>query len=263
MKVVGNVGKWSRMAAVALGTLCSVHVSTHNANAASFSWVWGDDFSGALSSSKWNVYNGNSGASSNCYFLGSNAWTANGILYLNINTNSNPSGRRFSGAGVDTYYRWEQQYGKWEVRAKFPKGWGVGGYVGLFPKDGSWPPEIDFAEVQGREYWACHFTQHYDSDNKMDHYNIWNSDVGSSFDQWHTYALEWTPGTLKYYVDGRLFLTQPQRFTTTTMKLAMGAGTGDNNSWTGSPDQATYNGWPWPLGNYMAVDYVNIYKYNP
>lgn len=231
---------------------------------AAFNLVWSDEFDAPLSGDKWNNYTGPYGSASNCYFMPSNAYTASGNLVLEVNTNPNNGGRQFTSGGVDTGWRWTQTYGRWEVRAKFADGYGVSGYIGLFAQDGSWPPEVDFAEVLGREYWSCHFTQHYDSDNKTDGFNIWNSDAGSNFNEWHTYALEWTPGTLKYFVDGKLWGTQPQRFTATPMKLALGTGTGDSGGWVGSPNDAGANGWPWPLGSgkaQMQVDYARIYSY--
>lgn len=245
------------------GALVLAATSQAPAQAYSFSWVWGDNFD-SLSSSKWNVYTGPFGSSSNSYFMPSNAWTWDGKLNLVINQAANNGGRKYTAGGVDTGWRWSQTYGKWEVRARFPAGYGVTGYIGLFAQDGSWPPEVDFAEVLGREYWSCHMTQHYDSDNKTIGTNIWNSDVGGvNFDQWHTYILEWTPGTLKYYVDNKLFLTQPQKFTAKDMKLAIGTGTGNAGSWVRSPDEASSSGWGWPLPASMQVDWVNIYKYNP
>lgn len=263
----------SFLRAVCVGAVVlSASLLPNQASAASFSWVWGDDFNSSLDGGKWNNYTGNFGSSSNCAFKSTNAFTWNGSLYLRVNQAPNDSGRRFTSGGVDTGWRWTQTYGKWEVRAKFPWGFGITGYMGLFAQDGSWPPEVDFAEVIGKENWACHMTQHYDADNKTDSFKVWNSQVGSDFTQMHTYVLEWTPGTLKYYIDGKLFLTQPQRFAAKEMKFALGTGTGDPGSWVDSPDNAASNGWSWPINNNsqgdhtaseMQIEYVNIYKYNP
>lgn len=252
-----------------LGAVCALGFALLGAVAspadAAFNLVWSDDFNGALSSSKWNNYTGQYGSANNCYFMPSNAFTYGGNLVLVVNTAPNNGGKQFTSGGVDTAYRQTQTYGKWEVRAKFAEGYGISGYIGLFPANGSWPPEIDFAEVLGREYWRCYVSQHYGPPHTIDQFSVWNTDVGSNFSAWHTYTVEWTPRTIKYYVDGVLRGTQTQRFTAQPMKIALGTGTGDPGTWVGSPNDAVANGWTWPLGAgkaEMKVDYVKIYSYS-
>jgi beta-glucanase (GH16 family) len=92
---------------------------------------------------------------------------------------------------------------------------------------------------------------------------------GTSYwtNDFHTYTLEWVPGELRYYIDGVLQITQPQKFTETPdmMKLALGTGTGNCGSWSwiGCPTETTANGKPWPLPAQMQVDYIKIYNYVP
>jgi beta-glucanase (GH16 family) len=263
MKSVRRMTNAARIAAVALCALSSAHMSTQVANAYSFSWVWGDNFD-SLSSSKWNVYTGPFGSSNNSYFMPSNAWTSGGRLNLVINQAPNNGGRKYTAGGLDTGWRQYQTYGKWEVRAKFAAGYGITAYIGLYPQDGSWPPEITFPEVLGREYWAGNYAQHWSNgSHQQESFKVWNTQIGSDFNQWHTYAVEWVPGAIYYFVDGRQVGSHTQRFTATPMKLAIGTGTGNCGGWEDCPDNAAGKGWSWPLPATVQVDSVNIFKYNP
>jgi beta-glucanase (GH16 family) len=256
-----------------------------SAQAESFSLVWSTNFNSPLNSSGWNVYNNAPfGSSANACFVASNASAQNKLLKLSINQNTNGCDRPYSSSGLDTYFAHAQNYGRWTVRAKFPKGKGVVGYIGLFVADGSsWPPEIDFAEVLGRDPKTLYLTQHYaldrddqkdknDKDDQKDKNDKDNQKDGShqqdglaviqSGVNWtagyHTYTLEWVPGKLRYYVDGVLRLTQNQNFEAPSarMKLAMGTGTGNCGSWVDCPTSRLKS-------SKMSVQFVKIYQYNP
>jgi beta-glucanase (GH16 family) len=230
--------------------------------AESFSLLWSTNFNSALSPSDWNIYNhAPFGSSSNTCFMGSNATVKNGFLNLAIKkSSSNGCNRPYTAGGLDTYFAHAQNYGRWEVSAKFPKGQGVTGYIGLFVADGtSWPPEADFAEVLGRDPQTVYLTQHYalNGSNLRDGIAATQSGVDWTAG-YHTYVVEWVPGQLRYYIDGVLRLTQNQQFDAPTaqMKLAIGTGTGDCGSWVGCPTSS------FSSAN-MSIDYVNIYQYNP
>lgn len=313
--------------------------------AESFRLVWSTNFDAPLNSWEWNIYNNAPfGSSKNTCFMGSNTFTGNGFLHLMVTQNkyNGCSGRPYASGALDTYtHRPNLTYGRWEVRAKMPAGYGATGYIGLFPVNGSWPPEIDFAEYVGKDKDKLFITQHfgtvsshqtdgvaitrtlssatggksaskfqvskqcsgrakshsykkvafkkgkYASAAPVDICNIPSqplvtsglkkkpspptSDLkaleSSSYwtNSFHTYTLEWVPGQLRYYIDGTLQLTQPQRFTATPnmMKLAIGTGTGDCGSWVGCPEEAASKGLPWPLPTRMRVDYIKMYEYVP
>jgi beta-glucanase (GH16 family) len=260
------------LASIVIGTSAlSLLIRPQSAQAESFNLVWSTEFDSPLSSQQWNIYNYAPFASSqNTCFMASNAYTQNGILNLMISQNqsSGCSSRPYASGGIDTYTYHAQTYGRWEVRAKMPKGYGVLGYIGLFPVNGSWPPEIDFAELIGRQPQNIYVTQHYGTwpNNQQEGTIITQSGVDWTAD-YHTYALEWVPGQLRYYIDGLLQFTQQQKFTDapSMMKLAMGTGAGDCGSWSwvGCPDAAASNDQPWPLPTQMQIDYVKIYQYVP
>lgn len=146
--------------------LLSVLIQQRSTLAAGFNLVWSAQFSSPLNASEWNIYNNVPfGSSSTACFMRANAWASGG--FLNLLVNQNPSGgcawsRPYASGALDTYiYKPALTYGRWVVRAKMPTGHGVTGYIGLFPVNGSWPPEIDIAEYIGKEKDNLFITQHY------------------------------------------------------------------------------------------------------
>jgi beta-glucanase (GH16 family) len=132
--------------------------------AESFSLVWSTEFDKALNRNEWNIYNNAPFATSQtACFSGANTYTRRGKLNLVISRNRSKGCHRrpYLSGGLDTYTYRAQTYGKWEVRAKMPAGHGVVGYIGLFPVNGSWPPEVDFAEYVGKDPGNLFITQHY------------------------------------------------------------------------------------------------------
>jgi beta-glucanase (GH16 family) len=133
-------------------------------NAESFSLAWSTEFDTSLNRNEWNIYNNTPFATSQtACFRGANAYTRRGKLNLIISNNNTTRclKRPYLSSGLDTHTYQAQTYGKWEVRAKMPAGYGVVGYIGLFPVDGSWPPEVDFAEHIGKEPGNLFLSQHY------------------------------------------------------------------------------------------------------
>jgi hypothetical protein len=97
----------------------------------------GDDF---------NQYGGAFASSATSYFIPENLGVADGVLTLAVTNDTNTAGRPWSGSGLNTNWRHAQTFGRWEVTAQMPSGYGTTGYIGLFAADKTWPPEIDFAE---------------------------------------------------------------------------------------------------------------------
>ncbi|KAI0746495.1 concanavalin A-like lectin/glucanase [Daedaleopsis nitida] len=109
-------------------------------------------------------------------------------------------------------------YGKVEVRAKLPRGDWLWPAIWMLPKDsvyGDWPlsGEIDIMESRGNspDYSGQGINYVRSSLNYgvlqsvQTHIFGWWSQKQSSYDKaFHTYALEWTPDWMRFYVDSRL-----------------------------------------------------------
>ena len=142
-----------------------------------------------------------------------------------------------------------QTYGYFETRAKVSNAAGVVSAFWMLPADGSWPPELDVAEVVGGNPDTLVMTSH-SGGGTTPHW----ADVPDTSQDFHTYAVDWQPDKLTWYFDGKQVAQQntPADMNKPMfMMLSALVGTGD----TGAPI-------PGQTGQ-MQVDYVRAYSNNP
>ncbi len=177
-----------------------------------YTLVWNDEFNSPDGSqpdlSKWYYDEWPAGYVNNelqRYVAGSfgNEKTAeiiNGVL----NITARKSGSQVISARLNTRELW--QYGYFEARLKLPKGKGTWPAFWMMPADGgNWPHcgEIDIMEEVGTN-------PNYTSSSI--HCTSYNHTIGTqktaerltagAEDEFHIYALEWTPDYIRTYVDG-------------------------------------------------------------
>lgn len=105
--------------------------------------------------------------------------------------------------------RLDQQYGRWEIRARFPAGCACYHPVLLLwpladnPPDGG---EIDYAEVLDGPRQQLNFFLHHATDH-----NELHGSVAVDLTGWHSFAVEWTPDAITGYLDGAPFYRTTQR----------------------------------------------------
>lgn len=113
-----------------------------------------------------------------------------------------------TSGSVSTYRKFDQAFGRWEIRARFPQATvpGAQGALWLWPSTtvGTWPGsgEIDIAEF---------YSQYPDRAIPYLHYVSATSDptVTNNYcmvnkpSEFHTYVLEWFPGRIKITFDGK------------------------------------------------------------
>lgn len=134
---------------------------------------------------------------------------------------------QWSAGGAGSRNIFSASGGRWEVRAKFPNAKGIGYAFLLWPEDGSWPPEVDFAEgrVNGPEVMGVY---HWDSDNKQEHRFFDNQDMSG----WHNYGVIVDNDRITFTFDGQPWgeIEQPN---ITDKKMWVGFQTGamDPNGW--------------------------------
>jgi Glycosyl hydrolases family 16 len=201
--------------------------------AAKLGWqlVASDEFNGSGLSGNWGPYEG-AGHGGNGRRVASAISVSGGIMTMSGDANGNTGGMSWND---------NQTYGKWEVRARMPRG--DDNYhpvLLLWPADG-WPPEVDFAET----------TSASNGENFYLHYSSSNQQVSASHDmditQWHNYAVEWVAGRVTGYIDGVKWFesTDGQTIPNQPMHLAI-----QLDNFGGGNMQPTQ----------MQVDYVRIYK---
>ena len=245
------------------------------ATAADSQWqlVWSDEFDGtALDLSKWEFeVNAHGGGNNELqYYITNNVRVSGGLLTIEARkehyTGSGGT-REYTSARIRTRGKGDWLYGRFDIRAKLPKGKGIWPAIWMLPTDqsyGGWPHsgEIDIMELLGHDPKKVHGTLHY-SDAKSHRSKGTNFVLGSrSFaDDFHLFRFEWEPVAMRWYVDGHLYQTltnwqsrtKPfpapfdQRFHL-LLNLAVGG------NWPGNPDANT------AFPQAMTVDYVRVYR---
>ncbi len=149
----------------------------------------GDEFTGGGLGANWTAYDGpgHGGAGRRTPDAVS---VENGNLVIRGDSEGNTGGIAWGDS---------QKYGKWEMRAKFPKGdKQYHPVLLLWPTEHPWPEggEVDFAETNSAADDVSFFL-HYGSSNAQK-----TATKPLDLTQWHNYAVEWTPDGIRGFVDG-------------------------------------------------------------
>ena len=144
-------------------------------------------------------------------------------------------------------------YGYVEARVKVPAGKGLWPALWLLPNDHSWPPEIDIMEILGDQPAQTHMNYHYTKADGSNG-NVGKAWTGPDFSAgWHTFGVDWQPGSLVWYVDGvERFRHTGSTVTSKASYVLLNLAVGGN--WPGSPDAST----TFPA-DYL-VDYLRVYQ---
>lgn len=244
-----------------------------------WSLTWGDEFDGpsgsTVDSTKWSFDIGGGGWGNKELETYTNR-TANaelqhGVLVIRAlkETFTGPDKitRNYTSARLLTRNRFTQTYGRFEARIKVPYGQGIWPAFWMLGNDidtAGWPNcgEIDIMENIGREPSIVHGTLHgpgYSAANGVTaSYALPSSRKFS--DDYHTFAIEWEPNVIRFYVDGILYKTRTPEDLPTGKAwvynhpffLILNVAVGGN--WPGTPDATTV------FPQQMLVDYVRVYQ---
>lgn len=177
-----------------------------------------------------------------------------------------------------------KQYGRVEFRAKVPWGKGLWPALWMLPQDdtyGGWPAsgEIDLMEIVGEKPHEVLNSIHFGSPGTEARQLITHVHPlpgGSTVADWHTYAVEWEPGEIRFYVDDMHTRTYDHWWSCSLTKDGQGViarRKADLNPWPAPFDQPFYlvmnvavggnfPGAPSPKTHFPAelvVDYVRVY----
>lgn len=193
--------------------------------------VWNDEFDSAeIDSRKWNFEINCTGGGNNekqCYTSDKkNAFISSGMLNIVALPAAAGADKPYTSARLTTQKKADFKYGRFEMKAKLPSGQGSWPAFWMMPTDsfyGSWPKsgEIDIMEAvnlkvpnaAGVAEANVHGTLHYGRDwpNNLSSGKGYTLPEGKNpADDFHTYAIEWQEGEIRWYVDGYLFATQRQ-----------------------------------------------------
>jgi beta-glucanase (GH16 family) len=269
--------KWNM--ATTASTTTTTTTTTTSAAGKYTNLVWSDDFHAmtAIDTSKWNVEvtcapNNNE---LECYTASQSNVVGDGagnLLIKVAKVSGLANGRSYTSGRINTQNKGDWTYGRFEMRAKMPKGQGFWPAFWMMPTTsayGAWPTsgELDITEVLGSTITTSYGTAHYGLPSPYTQsQGVYNgADLSSAF---HIYALERDAHQVRWYLDGVLFYTlndtdksfwpagytpsdgTPWPFTQKfyiIINLAMG---GD---WPGAPDPSITSG-------EMVIDYVRVYQ---
>ena len=251
----------------------------HASDPTVWSLIWSDEFDGpngsAVDSSKWSFDIGGNGWGNNELETytnrTANAYRDGGQLVIKTlkETLTGPDGiaRNYTSARLLTKNKFSQAYGRFEARIKIPYGQGIWPAFWMLGDNidtAHWPNcgEIDIMENIGKEPSIVHGTFHgpgYSGGNGIGAaYALPNGQKFS--DDFHTFAVEWEPNVVRFYVDGLLYKTRtPADLPAGTtwvfdhpffiiLNVAVGG------TWPGNPDSTTV------FPQQMLVDYVRVYQ---
>ncbi len=228
--------------------------------------MWNDEFNGTkIDTSKWEYeVNGDGGGNNELQYYtanSSNSYLDNGALII-CAQKENYEGKQYTSARMNTKYRGDWKYGRFEIRAKLPYGKGLWPAIWMLPTDnsyGGWPKsgEIDIMECLGDNTWKVYGTIHC-ADANGNHVQFGGNyslplDSASFAGSFHVFAVEWDSTSIQWFVDSikyySVIRSSPfdQRFYL-ILNVAIG---GD---WPGSPNEFT------TFPQMMVVDYVRIYQ---
>ncbi len=239
--------------------------------------VWNDEFnSKTIDKAKWNFQTGGSGWGNNEweYYTerDTNAFIEDGKLIIQA-VKEKYDDRDYTSARMNTSGKGDWTYGRFDIRAKLPFGQGIWPAIWMMPTEsvyGGWAAsgEIDIMELLGHEpnrvYGTLHYGGNYPNNvHSGSNYTLSQGDFSIDF---HTFTLEWEPGEMRWYVDGKQYyrLTNATWYTTSALgvgedapfdqdfHLILNVAVGGN--WPGYPNLLT------PFPQRMEVDYVRVFE---
>lgn len=243
-----------------------------------YNWqlVWSDEFnSSKIDTEKWNFINGAGGYGNdelqNYTDREKNARIENGNLILEAHKEKFQDSD-YTSAKLTTEGKGDWTYGRYEIRAKLPIGQGIWPAFWMMPADsevyGPWPScgEIDIMELLGHEPNKTYGTLHYGNPKQYSGTN-YVLDKGDFNNSYHTFAIDWLPGEIIWYVDGKEFQRQNEWYSNSDeapgnlafpapfdrdffmqFNLAIGG------NWPGNPDNNT------KFPQQVLVDWIRVYE---
>lgn len=216
---------------------------------ADWALVWEDQFNGdKINDAHWSLENNCWGGGNNeqqCYTKRPrNAFVKDGKLHIvaykeTFTGPANADGKSgmskklpYTSARLRTLGKHDQRYGRFEIRTKLPSGQGAWPAIWMLPTDskyGIWAAsgEIDIMEavnlkaqsdapgaVKGDKENRIYGTLHYGSywpDNVLTGQAATLPNNINPADDFHTYAIEWEEGEIRWYVDNIHYATQTQQ----------------------------------------------------
>jgi beta-glucanase (GH16 family) len=235
--------------------------------------VWQDDFNTGVSpdATKWTFETGGNGWGNNelqYYTSAVNSSISGGNLVISAKKES-LLGREYTSARMVTKGKGDWLYGRFEIKAKLPKGRGTWPAIWMLSSDnayGNWPAsgEIDIMEHVGYDPNKIYCSIHTSAYNHTRGTQKTSQKViGDATDAFHIYRIDWTPYAVRGYIDGLPyfeFLNNNAGFTVWPFNkpfhLLLNVAVGGDWGGVQGVDNTIFP-------TTMEVDYVKVYKMIP
>ena len=174
--------------------------------------AWQDefDYTGLPDTARWSFERGGDGWGNHelQYYTHSlkNARVGEGVLSITARRQK-IEGSDYSSARLRSKDKGDFLYGRFEIRAKLPAGRGTWPAIWMLPTDqayGGWPKsgEIDIMEHVGYDPGRIHITMHTGAYNHtIGTQKTATHVVADAMTQFHRYRVDWTPATIRGYID--------------------------------------------------------------
>lgn len=211
--------------------------------------TFADDFTSPDLAGNWRAYDGPPGGDPLGWFMASHVHSGNGMLTITASKENTPNGVLYATGGVNNSKVFTQTYGRYEIRFRMDKAYGIAYALLLWPSNNTWPPEIDIAEDNAKNRDMTSATIHYGSNNSMIH-----RETAGDFTQWHTARVDWSPGKIVYRLDDKIWTTiSSSNIPNTPMSIAIQAQAWPCGTWEGCPNSTT------PASADLQIDWVVAY----
>lgn len=233
--------------------------------------VWSDEFNdSALDQTKWSYevmdvwYNNELEATTNSR---ENVNVTGGNLNI-VAKKESYNGRSYTSGRIITKGKQEFQYGRYDVRAKLPKGKGIWPAIWMLGANDTsvgWPScgEIDIMELKGSNPYNFLTTMHFGTSTathqyKGSSYTLPGTASGDLSTDFHVYSVVRGQNKMDFYIDGQSYYSfstgdaSPYPFNNPFYGILNVAVGGD---FDGNPDAST------TFPQTMQVDYVRFYQY--
>lgn len=210
------------------------------------------------------------------YYVTDEVSVGKGVLRISSRVRKYGS-REYTSGRLDTDGKFAPIYGRFEIRAKLPGGKGIwpahwlypqnrdwlmektmedavaNGKERLIPEERPWYTEIDIMEFLGHETNTLYGTIHYCSfdGTRRSSSGTWRGTVDFTKD-FHIYALEWEPDSIRWFIDGNLIYTTTNGIPHKPHYIILNTAIG--GSWPGNPDSTTI------FPQYHDIDYIRVFQ---
>ena len=190
--------------------------------------------------------------------------TENGVLKIQASKKNNEldwlTDQEYISGVLTTRGNFSQKYGRFEIRARMPKGKGLWPAFWMLPTHDEWPsgidilPELDVMEYLGHEGETYHTTLHSNETGESRPDGHTNNTASMLFEDFHVYTAVWTKTKVAWYFDHqKVYETDaPEDFDTPKhmlLNLAVGG------AWAGTPDLET------EFPAHFEIDYLRSYQF--